>query len=113
DITGERPRTEVDTFAAVASLGVDTVETVLAHHIVTDARISFEAAPGADGAVLTTLQGGPVEVDVKGRRHQRVKLIDTDTDDRNPRVIAGDWGGEAVNGYAHGINRVLRPVDLP
>jgi len=28
-------------------------------------------------------------------------------------VIAGDLGGEAVNGYAHGINRVLRPIDLP
>lgn len=113
DITGERPRTGADTFAAVASLGVDTVETVLTYHIVPDARISLEAALGADGAVLATLQGGTVEVDVKGRRHQRVKLIDADNDDRNPKVIAGDLGGEAVNGYAHGINRVLRPIDLP
>ena len=68
DITGERPRTGADTFAAVASLGVDTVETVLTYHIVPDARISFEAALGADGAVPTTLQGGTIEVDVKGRR---------------------------------------------
>lgn len=112
DITGERPRTEADTFAAVASLGVDTVKTVLTYHIV-PASISFHDALGADGAELTTLQGGTVEVDVKGRWHKRVKLIDADTNDRNPKVIAGDLGGAAVNGYAHGINRVLRPIDLP
>lgn len=113
DITGERPRSEADTFAAVASLGTDTVKNVLLYHIV-PGSISFETATGANGAVLPTLlEGSTIEVKVRGKWHPRVKLIDADTDDRNPKVIAGDLGGPAANGYAHGINRVLRPINLP
>ena len=32
---------------------------------------------------------------------------------RNPIVIRPNIGGEASNGFAHGIDRVLRPIDLP
>lgn len=113
DVTGMRPRTEADTFAAVASLGTDTVLAVLQYHLLGTA-IPFSAAVQADGAVLTTLAGGTIEVDVKGRKyHPRVILIDADANDRDPRVMAADLGGAASNGYAHGIDRVLRPSDLP
>lgn len=113
DISGSNPRTEADTFAAVAGLGVDTVKAVLVYHLV-GSKIPFEAAKQADGAVLTTLGGGTIEVDVKGKkRWAKVILIDADTNDRNPRVIQPDLGGEASNGFAHGIDRVLRPIDLP
>lgn len=113
DLTGSFPASEEDGFAAVASLGLPTVEAVLTYHIVAGPPISFATAQQADGAVLTTLQGGTIEVDVKGRRNQNVQLIDADTNDTNPKVVDGDVGGEALNGYAHGISRVLRPVDLP
>lgn len=118
DISGTNPRSEADTFAAVAGLGVDTVKNVLLYHLV-GAKIPFSAAKQSDGAFLDTLlapSGVPaqIEVDVKGKRHwAKVILIDLDTNDRNPRVIAPDLGGEASNGFAHGIDRVLRPIDLP
>ena len=41
-----------------------------------------------------------------------VKIIDGDKDDRNPTVVRPNLGGEASNGFAHGINRVLRPFDI-
>lgn len=112
DVTGTWYRSEADIFNAVASLGTDTVKQVLQYHIVGSA-IPFSAALKADGATLDTLlPGGKVEVDV--RRHKpRIKLIDADTNDRDARVIRGDVGGAAANGYAHGIDRVLRPIDLP
>jgi YD repeat-containing protein len=76
--------------------------------------ISFRDAKRSDGAVLgTLLEGSTIEVDVNGRRSKNVTLIDADTDDHDPRVVQGNVGGAATNGYAHGIDRVLRPIDLP
>jgi uncharacterized surface protein with fasciclin (FAS1) repeats len=42
-----------------------------------------------------------------------IGVKDMDKSDRNARVIAVNIGGEASNGFAHGIDRVLRPIDLP
>lgn len=113
EITGERIRSEADVFAAVASLGTDTVKNVLLYHIV-PASISFRDAKRSDGAVLgTLLEGSSIEVDVQGRWWKTITLIDADTDDHDPRVVQGNVGGAATNGYAHGIDRVLRPIDLP
>jgi uncharacterized surface protein with fasciclin (FAS1) repeats len=109
-LTGKWVKKESDVFAAVAGLGIDTVETVLLYHVVPGATIDKAAALHADGAVLTTAQGGTITVDVlchgKG-----IKLIDNDPDARNPRVKIFDInaGNKQI---AHGINRVLRPVDL-
>ena len=112
DVTGTWYRSEADIFNAVAGLGTDTVKNVLQYHIVPSA-IPFSAALKADGAKLDTLlPGATVEVDV--RRHKpRIKLIDADTNDRDARVVRADVGGAAANGYPHGIDRVLRPIDLP
>ncbi len=111
DITGQRLATEADVFAAVASLGVDTVKNVLLYHIV-PASISYRTALGADGAELATLlDGASLTVDVK--RHKRVQIEDLDIDDRDAFVVMPNIGGEGANGYAHGIDRVLRPIDLP
>ena len=107
----------------VENVGLDTIETVLKYHIVPGAKIPFDAALDANGAELPTLLGEDATLTVKARtfgkwRHQTrrfgsVTLIDADTDDRDARVWFPDVGGEASNGYAHGINRVLRPIDLP
>lgn len=113
EISGQWIRPEAEVFAAVAGLGTDTVKTVLDYHIVPGAKISYRAALKADGAELTTLQGGTLEVDVKGRWFKYVVIRDADTDDRDPYVRRPNLGGESSNGFAHGINRVLRPIDLP
>ena len=113
DITGNWVRSEADVFAAVASLGTDTVKNVLLYHIV-PASISYRDARKADGTVLDTLlPGATINVSVRGNHHALVVLGDVDTDDRDPFVVAPNVGGAASNGYAHGINRVLRPIDLP
>jgi hypothetical protein len=113
EITGSWPQSEADTFAAVASLGVDTVKNVLLYHIV-PASISYRDALGSDGAVLgTLLTDASITVDVKGRWWKWVQLEDLDVDDRDPVVVRPNVGGRPVNGFAHGIDRVLRPIDLP
>lgn len=108
DITGTKVFKESDVFAAVASLGTDTVKTVLTYHIVPGARVDYRAATKSDGASLKTLQGNSITVDVQGKN--RVVLMDGDPDLRDPRVIIPNI--KASNGIAHGINRVLIPVDL-
>lgn len=113
-LTGEWMLAEADVFAAVASLGTDTVKDVLLYHLV-GAKISYKDALGANGAVLDTLlDGATIKVKVKNFWFWRwIKIADADTNDRNPIVVRPNLGGEASNGYAHGINRVLRPIDLP
>ena len=49
-LTGSTPRTEKKTFAAVAGLGIDTVETVLLYHVVPGATVTYKQALKADGA---------------------------------------------------------------
>ncbi|MER7456849.1 fasciclin domain-containing protein [Micromonospora sp. NPDC126480] len=115
EITGSRTLpSESTAFTAVAGLGVDTVENVLLYHVVPGATIDRRAAVKADGAELTTALGPALEVDVRTYWHwyRQVRLIDADTDDRDPRVIRYDInrGNKQI---AHVIDRVLRPIDLP
>ncbi|RKN47869.1 fasciclin domain-containing protein [Micromonospora endolithica] len=101
-------------FTAVAGLGIDTVETVLLYHVVPGATIDRKAAVRADGAELTTALGATVEVDVRTYWHyfKQVRLIDADTDDRDPRVVRFDVN-KGNKQIAHAVDRVLRPIDLP
>ncbi|MFN8077847.1 MAG: fasciclin domain-containing protein [Kineosporiaceae bacterium] len=110
DLTGSSPRTEQATFDAVASLGIDTVETVLLYHVVPGATIDSRTARRADGVKLTTAQGGAITVDVK-LKGLIIKLEDLDPDDADPTVVATNLNRGNVQ-IAHGISRVLRPVDL-
>jgi uncharacterized surface protein with fasciclin (FAS1) repeats len=108
DLTGDRLNGEKAVFQAVKSLGVDTVEAVLLYHVVPGARITAAKALQADGAKLTTALGSTIKVDVK---KGSVRLIDKDRDDANPKVVIVDINKKNKQ-IAHGINRVLRPVDL-
>lgn len=113
DLTGQRLGTESEVFGAVAGLGLETVETVLTYHIIVGSAIDYRTARQSDGAVLTTLQGGSLTVDVRGHRWwSSVRLVDNDPDDRDATVVWPNVGGEATNGFAHGMDRVLRPIDL-
>ena len=112
DLTGSWPRAEAAAFAAVAALGVDTVRTVLTYHIVAGPPISYRDALRSDGATLSTLQGGTLTVDVGRFFLAYVQLVDNDPSASDPIVIQPQVGGRLANGYAHGIDSVLRPLDL-
>lgn len=110
DLTGKKVKKERKAFKIVASLGIDTVETVLLYHVIPGAKINAAAALKANGAKLTTAQGGTVTVKVKSHP-TRIKLVDQDRNDRNPtvKVVNINKGNKQI---AHGISEVLRPVDL-
>jgi uncharacterized surface protein with fasciclin (FAS1) repeats len=114
DLTGRWPTTEEKTFSAlVAAVGVDAIEQVLLYHVVPGAAITKRAAVNANGAVLTTAQGGTISVRVYSRYLPIVELRDQDRNDinpfLNPRALDFNAGNAQV---AHGIVFVLRPLDL-
>jgi uncharacterized surface protein with fasciclin (FAS1) repeats len=111
-LTGQRPHTERATFGRlVRAAGVDTVEAVLLYHVVPGATVTYRQALHANGAKLATAAGADLTVRV---RHHKVRLQDADTNDRNPRVLRDLRNLNKGNvQIAHGINRVLRPIDLP
>jgi uncharacterized surface protein with fasciclin (FAS1) repeats len=109
-VTGDRPDSEKATFATVASLGVDTVEDVLLYHVVPGATVTYAAAKKSDGARLETALGEHIGVNVNGAE---VRIVDADRDARNARVIRAAKNVNKGNAQiAHGIDRVLRPMDL-
>jgi uncharacterized surface protein with fasciclin (FAS1) repeats len=113
DLTGKKPSTEKKTFEAVAGLGgIDLVETVLLYHVVPGATIDSKAALAADDAFLfTALKDGYFRVNVV-KSGTQIRLKDRDGNSRNPRVNAVDINKGNMQ-IAHGIDRVLRPIDLP
>jgi hypothetical protein len=119
DLTG-RWLSEKKVFATLAALPIDTVEAVLLYHVVPGATISSKdvlrlyRAP-VDDRTLTTAQGGTVEVKVwwPNRRFPVVELRDADRNDANPFLLRSALDVNAGNAQvAHGISRVLRPIDL-
>jgi len=111
DLTGSAPRTEKATFTKLASVAdVDTLESVLLYHVVPGTTITSREAKQADGAKLTTAQGGTIKVNVEGKQ---IVLVDADRNDANPALVPGGLDINKGNRQiAHAIDRVLRPVDL-
>jgi uncharacterized surface protein with fasciclin (FAS1) repeats len=113
DLTGKWVKRESKVFAAVASLGIDTVETVLLYHVIVGRTITAAQALRADGASLTTAQGGSISVDVLNPVVGRIRLQDQDPDDVDPTTIPRQLNINKGNRQiAHGINYVLRPANL-
>ncbi len=111
-LTKKHYRTEAEVFAAVASLGTDTVKAVLTYHIV-GAKLDPTTVLNSDNAQINTLGGGTFAVDVISKRAAFVQFVDGDPNARNAylnKINVG--GGELANGYIHGVDRVLRPIDL-
>jgi uncharacterized surface protein with fasciclin (FAS1) repeats len=110
-LTGTAPRTERATFNTLAAAaGIDTIEAVLLYHVVPGKTLTSAKVVKADGAQLKTAQGGVVGVNVSKRG---VRLIDQDPNATDaqavPRLLDINKGSAQV---AHGIDRVLRPIDL-
>ena len=114
-LTGHWYRSEARVFARLAdTLGVDTIETVLLYHVVPGATITYRSARRSDGAELATaLADASVTVDVQRpcHGHKVVRLVDLDPDARNPQIVQRDIN-KGNKQIAHGIDAVLRPVDL-
>jgi uncharacterized surface protein with fasciclin (FAS1) repeats len=114
DLTGTTIKSEKKIFEALVELaGVDTIETVLLYHVIPGKTLTSPKVLKADGAKLTTAQGGKVKVNVRMKPSLRITLKDRDRNDRDPRVVLSaldlNKGNKQV---AHGIDRVLRPIDL-
>ena len=107
-LTGKKPKNERAAFKAVAGLGIDTVETVLLYHVVPGSTITAKKALKANGAKLETAQGGTIKVKVRGKS---ITLKDKDPDLKNPKVVQVNIN-KGNKQIAHGINRVLLPVNL-
>jgi hypothetical protein len=108
-LKGFKPKSEAKTLKQVKRLGVDTIETVLLYHVVVGRTLTSADVLAADGARLRTAQGGRIEVNVG----HEVVLGDRDPDARDARAIVGKLDLNRGNRQvAHGIDRVLRPLDL-
>jgi uncharacterized surface protein with fasciclin (FAS1) repeats len=113
DLTGKWIKKERKLFKTVASLGIDTVETVLLYHVVPGATVKSKQALDSDGADLTTAQGGAITVDVLNPNSGAIRLQDQDPDDVDPftvpRLLDINKGNKQI---AHGISYVLRPANI-
>jgi uncharacterized surface protein with fasciclin (FAS1) repeats len=113
DLTGNWITKEKKVFSTLASLGIDTIETVLLYHVVPGATINSKKALASDGGDLTTAQGGKVTVDVQNPNAGVIRLQDVDPDDVDPftvpRLLDINKGNKQI---AHGISYVLRPANL-
>ncbi|WP_299922909.1 fasciclin domain-containing protein [uncultured Nocardioides sp.] len=114
DLTGKTIKSEKKLFTALVDLaGVDTIETILLYHVVPGKTLTSNKVLKSDGAKLTTAQGGKIKVDVKMKPSVKITLKDRDKNDRDPKVILKaldlNKGNKQI---AHGIDRVLRPIDL-
>src|SRR5699024_9535075 len=89
DVAGRWFWSEEAVFTAAGTLGVDEIEKILLYHVVPGATIDSATALQADGAALTTAQGGNVTVDVISQRYAIVQLRDADRNDVNPFLIRG------------------------
>ncbi len=114
DLTGETIRSEKKIFESLVELaGVDTIETVLLYHVIPGKTLTSGKVLKADGAKLMTAAGTSVKVDVRMKPSLRITLKDRDKNDRDARAVLTaldlNKGNKQV---AHGIDRVLRPIDL-
>lgn len=113
DLTGKTIKSEKKIFNTLVEVaGVDTIETVLLYHVVAGKTLTSGKVLKANGAKLTTAAGIPVKVKVR-KSPLSITLVDRDRNDRDARVVLKaidlNKGNKQV---AHGIDRVLRPIDL-
>ncbi|WP_374454791.1 fasciclin domain-containing protein [Nocardioides sp.] len=114
DLTGQTIRSEKKIFESLVALaGVDTIETVLLYHVVPGKTLTSNKVLKANGAKLMTAAGESVKVRVRTKPSVSITLKDKDRNDQDPQVVLKaidlNKGNKQV---AHGIDRVLRPIDL-
>jgi uncharacterized surface protein with fasciclin (FAS1) repeats len=114
DLTGQTIKSEKKIFESLVALaGVDTIETVLLYHVIPGRTLTSGKVLKADGAQLMTAAGKTVKVNVRMKPSLSITLKDKDKNDQDPKAVLKaldlNKGNKQV---AHGIDRVLRPIDL-
>ena len=114
DLTGKNIKSEKKIFSALVDLaGVDTIESILLYHVVPGKTLSSKKVLKANGAKLVTANGAKVTVKVKTKPKVSVTLKDQDRNARDAKAILKSLDINKGNKQiAHGIDRVLRPIDL-
>lgn len=98
----------------VGNLPIETIAAVLAYHVVDPAVVDF----AVDSSTVVTLPAAPmldgntVGIFAPGKAFRSIQFVDNDPDARNPKLVKGLFDIEVDNGIIHGIDRVLRPIDL-
>jgi uncharacterized surface protein with fasciclin (FAS1) repeats len=106
DLTGKVVQSEAKVFAAVANLGLPTVESVLLYHVIVGSTITSDQALAANGTNLKDSLGRPFLVNVRGKQ---ITLKDANPTLKDPKVVAIDLNKGNMQ-IAHAIDRVLIPV---
>jgi len=108
-LTGHSVKSESAAFDAVASLGIDTVETVLLYHVIPGATITSEDALKSNGAVLATAAPDK-NTKVLVSDAPSIRLRDYAPKFKNARVILDLVDvNEGNKQIAHGVNAVMLP----
>ncbi len=98
----------------VTNVGLETIAAVLAYHVVDPVAVPF----AVDSSTVVTLPAAPmfdgntVGIFAPGKAFRSIQFVDNDPDARNPKLVKGLFDIEVDNGIIHGIDRVLRPIDL-
>ena len=107
-LTGKTPKTEKATFNAVASLGIDKVESILLYHVIPGSTIMSPDALKSNGAKLDTAAAGKVlKVGVKGTT---ITLTDYSKKPFAKVILAGVDINKDNAQVAHAIDKVLMPT---
>ncbi len=112
DVTGKLPRTEAATFRRVTQVAdIATIEQVLLYHVtkrLNSGQVVRASRGGGTGFV--TAQGRALKIVA---RHSAIRIADKDPQIQDPRVIVSKTDLNKGNRQlAHGISRVLLPVNL-
>ena len=113
DLTGTAPKSEKATVDAIlATYDVDTIEGVLLYHVVAGKTLNSTkvVAAAKKKQKITMANGATIRVKLmKGK----VVLVDKDKNDRDaraiPKLLDLNKGNRQIG---HGIDRVLRPLNL-
>ncbi len=115
DLTGKKLRSEKRIFNTLVKVaGVDTIEQVLLYHVIAGKKLTSKKVLKANGARFKTAQGKNVRIKIRHKHGTPViSIVDQDRNDRNARVILKkvdiNKGNKQI---AHGVDRVLRPINL-
>lgn len=109
DLTKTAQTSERSTFRTLAkAVDVDTLESVLLYHVVAGKTLGSNKVLARKDKKVRTALGEVFTVRI---RNKNVFLDDQDRNDKNPKVVELNInrGNKQI---AHGIDRVLRPIDL-
>ena len=114
DLSGKTYKSESRVVSWLAeNAGLDTIETVLLYHVVPGKALDSKKVLKSNGAKLKTAAGSTFKVKVKTKPSVSVTLQDKDKNAQDPMANLDQLDLNKGNKQiAHGIDRVLRPIDL-